>query len=249
MWTLPIGQRTMTDIHMHLLPGMDDGAEDLQMALDMVLRAREQGIRTIFATSHSFAFDGASSEPVEVFHWFRKQAQRYFPDMGLYLGCEVYCEAGIMDDVLEALAAGRYPTMNGTEYVLMEFSMWVSPENALLCAEAMAGAGWKPIVAHMERYSFLRGDMELVNRLRDLGCLVQINAYSLFDEQEESIKGWARQLAREQKADFLGTDAHRTYHRPPSAELGLGWLYENCPKEYADRLAFENAARLLTGVT
>ena len=87
--------------------------------------------------------------------------------------------------------------------------------------------------------------MELVNRFRDLGALVQINAYSLFEEMDDSIKDWARRLVRERKADFLGTDAHRTYHRSPKAQAGLGWLYENIDSEYADAIAWKNAQLLL----
>ena len=165
--------------------------------------------------------------------------------MKLYLGCEVYCETGIMDQVLEALDSGRYPTMNCTKYVLMEFSQWVYLENTIPCVEALVNAGYQPIIAHMERYKYLRGNMDLVDQFRELGTMIQVNAYSLFDEMDDSIKTWARRLVTERKVDFLGTDAHRTYHRPPSAEYGLNWLYENVEQAYADAIAWGNAQTLL----
>lgn len=68
----------------------------------------------------------------------------------------------------------------------------------------------------------------MVNQFQNMGALIQLNAYSLFDEMNASVKSWARQLVREQKVDFWVTNAHRAYHRPPSAEYGLNWLYENC---------------------
>ncbi|MBU5451784.1 hypothetical protein KQI10_01155 [Pseudoflavonifractor sp. MSJ-30] len=111
--------------------------------------------------------------------------------------------------------------------------------------EALLSAGYKPIIAHMERYKFLRDNMELVNRFRELGAMIQLNTYSLFDEMDEPIKNWARRLALERKVDFLGTDAHKTYYRPPSAEYGLNWLYENVDRGYADAVAWENAQKLL----
>ena len=89
--------------------------------------------------------------------------------------------------------------------------------------------------------------MDLVDRFRELGALIQLNAYSLFDEIDESIKNWARRLVQERKVDFLGTDAHRTYHRPPSAEMGLNWLYENVERDYADAIAWQNAELFLCG--
>lgn len=238
-------ERKMIDIHMHLIPGVDDGAEDMEMALVLMLQAKEQGISQIIATPHSDAFRHGETDPRCRFRQLANIAAKVCPDMKLFLGSEVYCETAIMERILERLDSGTYPTMNGTEYVLMEFSQWVYPENTVPCVEAMAKAGYRPIIAHVERYKYLRDHMEVVDRFRDMGALIQLNAYSLFDELEDSIKNWARQLVRERKVDFLGTDAHRTYHRPPSAEHGLNWLYGNVEQNYADAIAWRNAERLL----
>ena len=245
MFTVPTPKRQMTDIHMHLVPGVDDGAMDLEMALVMMIRAKNQGISRIIATPHSEAFHFAKEDIRVIFQRLAATAAKVCPEVKLYLGCEVYCETGIMDGVLEALDSCRYPTMNGTNYVLMEFSQWVYSDRTLPCVEALVNAGYKPIIAHMERYQYLRGNMDLVHQFRSLGALIQLNAYSLFDEMDDSIRNWARQLVQERKVDFLGTDAHRTYHRPPSAEMGLNWLYENVELEYAEDLAWGNARKRL----
>ena len=238
-------ERNMIDIHMHLIPGVDDGAENMEMALAMMLRAKEQRISKIIATPHSEVFRYSREGGKIIFNRLADAAAKVCPEVKLYLGCEVYCETGIMDQVLEALVSGRYPTMNGTNYVLMEFSQWVYPENTVSCVETLVKAGYKPIIAHMERYKYLRDNMELVDCFRDIGAMIQLNAYSLFDEMDGAIINWARQLVQERKVDFLGTDAHRTYHRPPSAEKGLNWLYENVEQEYADAVAWGNAKQLL----
>lgn len=234
-------ERKMIDIHMHLIPGVDDGAENMEMALVMMARAKQQGISQIIATPHSEVFRYSKEGGKIIFKRLVDTAAKVCPEVKLYLGCEIYCETGIMDEVVEALDSGRYPTMNGTKYVLMEFSQWAYQENTIPCVEALVKAGYRPIIAHMERYKYLRDNMELVNQFRDLGVLIQVNAYSLFDEMDDSIKNWARQLVLERKVDFLGTDAHRTYHRPPSAEWGLNWLHENVEQEYADAIAWSNA--------
>jgi len=243
MTTTP--KRNMIDIHMHLIPGVDDGAENMEMSLLMMLQAKEQGIRQIIATPHSETFRYSKEGGKIIFRRLAEAAAKVFPDMPLFLGCEVYCESGIMDQILEALDSGRYPTMNGSRYVLMEFSQWVAPEETLPCVTALVKGGYKPIIAHMERYRYLRENMDLVKQFRGLGALIQVNAHSLFDEMDEGIKTWARRLVLERKADFLGTDAHRTYHRPPSAAYGLNWLYETMEQDYADALAWGNAERLL----
>lgn len=240
-----IPERNMVDIHMHLIPGVDDGAVDTRMALLMLLRAKDQGIRAVFATPHSSAFDEDAEGTKEVFQFLCTKTAEFLPEMELYPGCEIYCDPYWMPEILSGLESGKYPTMNGTRFVLMEFSQWVMPENTKPCLEALVGAGYIPILAHMERYRYLRGNMALVDGFRELGAKIQINAYSLLGEMDDSIKTWARRLALEQKADFLGTDAHRTYHRPPCAEWGLNWLYENVEREYADALCQGNARKLL----
>lgn len=245
MFTVATPKRQMTDIHMHLVPGVDDGAMDLEMALVMMIRAKEQGISWIIATPHSEAFHFSKEDIRIIFQRLKATVAKVCPEVKLYLGCEVYCEAEIMEQVLELLDSGLYPTMNETKYVLMEFSQWVYPENTIPCVKALVNAGYKPIIAHMERYKYLRGNMDLVNQFRELGAMIQVNAYSLFDEMDDSIKNWARRLVLERKADFLGTDAHRTYHRPPSVAMGLNWLYENVDQEYADDLAWGNARKVL----
>ena len=245
MFTSTTPKKQMTDIHMHLVPGVDDGAMDLEMALVMMIRAKEQGISQIIATPHSEAFHFSKEDIKVIFQRLAATAARVCPEVKLHLGCEVYCETEIMEQVLELLDSGLYPTMNGTEYVLVEFSQWVYPENTIPCVEALVNADYQPIIAHMERYKYLRDNIELVEQFRNLGALIQVNAYSLFDEMDDSIKSWARRLVQERKVDFLGTDAHRTYHRPPSAAMGLSWLFENVELDYANAIAWKNAERLL----
>lgn len=238
-------KRKMVDIHMHLIPGIDDGAEDMEMALVMVLQARRQGISRIVVTPHSEAFHFSKEDGRARFQRLADVMRALCPEVKLYLGCEVYCEAPIMTEVLELLDSKFYPTMNGTNYVLMEFSQWVYPENTVPCITALTGAGYIPIVAHMERYQHLREHMELVAQLRELGAKVQVTSTSLQGETDESIKNWARQLVLARMVDFLGTDAHKTWFRAPNAEDALNWLYENVDRAYADAVTRENANRLL----
>lgn len=235
----------MIDIHTHILPAVDDGAEDQNMSLLMLLRAKEQGITCVFTTPHSSAFDEHLQQILDAFQQLCSQAAQLLPGIQLYLGCEVYCEADRMQEVLANLRSGKYPTMNGTKYVLMEFSRWVQPEATVPCVKNLVEAGYIPIIAHMEHYRYLQNNMRLVQQFRELGAKIQLNVGSLFDEMDEATKAWARCLVMEQQVDFLGTDAHKTYYRPPSAEMGLKWLYENTERGYADAIGFENAEQLL----
>lgn len=248
MCTSAMTERKMIDIHMHLIPGVDDGAEDMMMSRVMLIRALEEGVRTVFCTPHSECFEYDEEGGRILFDRLKNNVGRIYPDVRLYLGCEVFCEAGMMKHVLEKLNTGWYPTMNASRYVLMEFSPYTEEKDAAACVSAMLGAGYKPIIAHMERYRCLQGNMELVDQFRKDGVRIQINAYSLSDKEEnEAIRNWARRLVLERKADFLGTDGHKSYHRPPSAAMGLDWLYGNVDETYADAVAWGNAETYLCG--
>ena len=240
---------TMVDTHMHLIPGVDDGAMTVSVSLGMISDAWNQGIRTICATPHSSAFDGSPERTRKRFYELLNVVEQVFlpreyPGLTILPGCELLCDIYAMKEILEKLRTGIYPTMNGTKYVLTEFSSWGTAEEALAGAKALAEAGYFPIIAHMERYSYLR-DTDSVEVLWAMGCRIQVNAYSLCEEQDPAIRAFARQLIREKRVDFLGTDAHSTSHRPPSAASGLDWLYETCEKPYADAVACANAERLI----
>lgn len=239
--------RSLCDIHMHLIPGVDDGSASMEMSLVMLMQARDQGIREVFATPHSSAFDHCPQQVRENFRALQETAARIFPDMEIFSGCEVLCDPWSMDATLAALDCGKYPSLNGTPFVLTEFSPWGTAEEAVRCTDALRSAGWIPVIAHAERYPFWQNQRNWIPYLRETGCLFQINAYSLDGEQDPHIRTLARELVREHLADFLGTDAHRTGHRPPRAEAGGRWITENCDEIYARRLLRENALQLLIG--
>lgn len=246
-------EQKLCDIHMHLIHGVDDGAMDLNVAIGMLMKAREQGVRAVFATSHSSAYDVWGEEAREHYESLRSAAARFFPEMELCLGCEVRCESDNMGSVKDALKSGTYPTLNGTRYVLTEFSTRVEPEAAIARAKELVKDGWIPVIAHMERYKTLhpRGengfDMRLARQLKALGCKIQINVCSLLEEPDAAIRDCARRLVKERLVDFLGSDAHNTSDRPPSVRSGLDWLYATCGevRGYIDDIAWNNAYRLL----
>ena len=131
----------MVDLHMHVIPGVDDGALDLPMALELLRMAREQGIGAVFATPHSGSFRVLAQEIRSRFDLLQQTAAGLWPELFLVLGCEVLCEPGQMERILDALEAGLFPTMNGTAYVLMELSPWGRATDLLSCAEALAQIG------------------------------------------------------------------------------------------------------------
>ena len=113
------------------------------------------------------------------------------------------------------------------------------PQEARIIIKSMLAAGWKPILAQVERYPglFKRNALQdLIN----LGAMIQINLYSLDKENNEDIKQRARHLVNNHFAHFVGSDSHCTNHRSPKYENGVQYLKTHCEKEYIDKLCFKN---------
>ena len=97
-------RKRMTDIHMHIIPGVDDGSFSVEMSMSMLFMAYKQGVREIFATPHSSAFLHDRDFVLDQFASLKEQAEKMPLDMRLYLGCEVRCEPYAMEQTLEQLA-------------------------------------------------------------------------------------------------------------------------------------------------
>lgn len=233
----------MCDIHMHIIPEVDDGAWSMEMAEDMLRISIMQGIRKIIATPHSFAFNEKGDYVRSQFDKLKERAEEKYPEVTLYYGCEVACQPYAMKDILEKLADGRLPSICGTRYVLTEFKTSTTQEKAFSCVDELIQTGWIPVIAHIERYPKLFEDETTIIKLKEKGCLIQINVYSIKEEENETIRNNARNLIRKKQVDFLGSDAHKTYHRPPRVEAGLAYLYETCEKDYVDQIAYHNPIR------
>jgi protein-tyrosine phosphatase len=226
---------------------VDDGAEDMMMARMMLLRALEQNIYAVFCTPHSEAFRYSKDGARIIFDRLKHNVESVYPDVKLYLGCEVYCEARIMDQVLEDLNTGRYPTMNNSKYVLMEFYGGVEQDNAMSCVEAMVNGGYTPIIAHVERYGVFRRDKTLADEVLSMGALLQLNADSVLGKRGFALKRCCHRLLKQGKAHFIASDAHDRHRRPPALRECFEYVRKHYGEDYAWVLMRDNARALLSG--
>ncbi len=237
----------MYDIHMHLIPGVDDGCADAAMAAEMLRTAEEQGIRAIIATPHGSAFLWDRDRTLEQWDALRRLARELGSPIPLALGCEVLftdCGAGMARNI-DLLRAGVFPTLNGTDCVLTEFPPPAEQPLVETVCRGLLEAGYTPVVAHAERCPGAFGDTDWAEDLRREGALIQINAYSLAREHDPRILGTARALLARRLADFLGSDAHRTTHRPPKVQSGIRYIRETCDPAYAEVVLHGNAEERL----
>ena len=233
------------DIHSHILFGIDDGADTIAESLEMLKMAEKQGVKNVFCTSHHWQAE--SSDYDLNFDLLKEKIISEGIDIKLHKGMEILCEDDrYFPETLRDINNGTVKTLNGTDYLLLEMSPFMSAEEIYECVNTVfEQTGKKVVLAHIERYSVLDGEDSVIAQLKELGCLFQINAYSLVNEKYERIRSFARKLLAQKLVDFIGSDAHRVNHRPPEILSGVDYIYENCDEEYADAVCFRNAERML----
>ena len=236
--------KRITDIHMHIVPKVDDGAVDLSMSLDMLKMAYEQGVRNIFCTSHNVYEEEEIKRYKANFMTLQMVAQSKYPNLSLHMGCELLCAGEYIEDILYGLEIGVFLPLGNSKCVLTELYPDATPNEAEHIVKSMLDAGWKPILAHTERYPNLFDD-KTIPYLIALGTMIQVNLYSLEEEQDEQLKERARWLVENQYAHFVGSDAHRSNHRPPKYEKGIQYLSDHCQQEYLTNLCYNISDKVL----
>lgn len=244
------GNRRFIDIHSHIVFGADDGVESMDEAIGMLKLDRDEGARAVFATHH-YGIENVGAPDaalvMQKFERLKERASLEVPEVRLYLGTEWYC-AYTLARRIRCREAFR---MNDTDYVLTEFLEYGNtsekPEKILTNLMELKKEGFRPILAHAERYAALQEDRSLAVLLHEKGILLQVNAYDLELNLSLKVKDLARWMARERMISFIGSDMHGLppKKRSPRMKEGIRWLYENTDEEYADAVAFGNAEKLL----
>lgn len=203
----------IVDIHSHILPGVDDGAQDMEMTKQMIEVLHRQGVRSIFATPH-ISMRSREDKPRRVAEAYKKVKQfinETYPDMQIYLGCEVYMEPGMLEKIKNEPSIA----LNGGRYVLCEFAFTGRYKEMYEFLQQLVRARYKPVIAHVERYTCLMGKWDRINELREMGILMQMNAESLSGKWLDKRYKYGKQLIQAEVIDFVGSDAHDMSSRKP----------------------------------
>ena len=229
-----VGFTRIIDIHSHFLPESDDGFSSPTDSLNDIKRFYEEGVTDIILTPHHRRRYNLPPEELKCrFENYKKKVSEIVP-VSLYLGQEIYAQ----EDIKEDLKAGKLLTMNGTEYVLIEFSFNVEAEISETVYE-LANLGYKPIVAHLERYAY--ADLSVAEDIKSVGGFIQINADSLIDG-ERTYRKKAREFLKNGLVDFIASDHH--HKRPFALKKALGLVERKRGVETAEKLFFGNAAKI-----
>ncbi len=232
------------DIHMHVIPGIDDGSGSMEESLEEIRMSAAQGTGTIFATPHSWAIEKNSPHMYKRFLMLKEAVRKKQLPVQLFPGCEVLCYPFDMNNTIRRIQDGTYPTMGNTRFVLAEFDPYDCDAGGMAwCVDRFVEANYIPIIAHAERYGFMTvADARI---MKSHGAYIQINAYSVVNEAKEHTRSLANKLLEERLVDFVGTDAHRLSHRPPILEEGIKAIADLFTPEYAEKILIRNPEELL----
>jgi protein-tyrosine phosphatase len=219
------------DMHSHVLPGLDDGAETVAHSLDLLRALQCMGFRKLIMTPHIMG-DFYKNTPEGIrksLQLLREAAANAgLGDMALECAAEYYLDEFLgrkLADGTEMLTFG-----GDKRYLLFETSYMNEPLNLFEIIFELKAQGYTPVLAHPERYTYLYGRLADIERMRrDFGVLLQINLNSLAGYYSPAAKKVAEQLIDGGLVDFVGTDTHHLRHTETLLRRAL-------PQPYMEKL-------------
>lgn len=219
----------LVDLHSHILPGVDDGARNDIQALEMLRAAEADGINIIAATPHSHHIGGQAV--LEVVNRLRETAA----GAGISIDIVPGHEGRIAPDLAERYQRGDLIPLNCSRYQLIELHFQEWPRDLVERSIArVQAAGLTPVLAHPERFTSVQNDLAWIERLRDLGILVQINSHSLTGYHGPEAQVTAESLVERCLVHVIASDAHNAGRRTPVIRTALERAAIIAGVDYAD---------------
>ena len=213
-----------TDMHSHLLPGIDDGSQDISTSLELIKGLKELGYSKLITTPH-IMWDMYKNTREGILGKL-ELLQKAVVDAGINIEINAAAEY-YLDEHVEGLIKNREPLLTiGKNWVLSEFSLAYPSHSLKSILFDMQMQGYQPVIAHPERYIYLENNKEFYQELKDIGCLFQLNLTSLVGYYGKSAQALAQYLIRNEYYDFVGTDLHHERHLEALRNPGLAPLLQ-----------------------
>ena len=197
----------MIDFHSHIIPEIDDGSRSIEDTMLLIKEAKKAGFSKIISTSHyvsnQYEFDEESRR--KFLELIKMGANNLGIDIEIFLGSEIYASY----DMVELLKEHKASTINDTKYVLFELPMQNELPNLKNIIYDLMGNGYRPIIAHPERYSYVKEDPNWLIQYIEIGVLFQSNYASIIGLYGKEAQKTVKQLLKNNMIHFLGSDVHR----------------------------------------
>jgi protein-tyrosine phosphatase len=204
----------MIDLHCHMLPGIDDGAPNREVALAMARCAAGDGISVVACTPHIYPglYDNNRTRIEEAVEAFRQVLAEEGIALELTTGADTHLEP----ELLKGIRAGRIPTLGGSRYLLLEPPHHSVPPRFEESVFNLRTAGIVPVITHPERLSWIESHYEVFTRIVHSGSAwMQVTAGSLTGRFGSRPQYWGERMLDEGLVHILATDSHHIDRRPP----------------------------------
>lgn len=204
----PIGN-LVVDVHSHLIPGIDDGAQTIEHSIGMINRFYELGYRKLIITPH--VMTGVYDNTPENIMTGFQQVKKVIDEMELPIELEVSAEYFLDETLFDKVKKKDLLPFMGN-HILFECSFRYEPQQLDDFIFLSCSNGYQPIIAHFERYFYYHGNLDRARRLRELGCWIQVNLNSFTGHYGPDVKKQAIALQKAGLIDIAGSDCHRIEH-------------------------------------
>jgi protein-tyrosine phosphatase len=208
----------MIDLHCHILPGIDDGAVDIEMSLQMARMLIDDGVGAVVCTPHILPglYHNSGSQIRAATADLRSALARSGLRLELYSGADAH----IGVDFVAKLKSAEILTLADSRYVLVELPQHVGPALLRQFFFQLMTAGYVPVLSHPERLQWIEHQYGVIENLVHAGVWIQITSGSLLGEFGRSARYWAERMLDEGNVHLLATDAHDAKLRPPNLKRG-----------------------------
>lgn len=241
----------MIDLHCHILPGLDDGADSWDTAVEMGRMAAEAGTEIAAATCHfnhpSAAFAPGSEAFWQQYREKKSRLEQRFREEGIPLALADGVEVFAGGNLFSLLKDQSLPTLNGTRYLLVETALDAPAFFIYRVLDRLLERDYIPVLAHPERYRCVQNVHAHVYEWYQMGALIQINKGSLLGAFGSAARRTADAILRHRLAAVAASDAHSCFHRTPKMDEFGRILAKNYGAACPTLLLEENPRRILDG--
>ncbi len=236
----------MIDIHCHILPGLDDGARDLDESVEFCRIALEDGIRTIVATPHMFdgLYSVARNDIFKAIDRLRRRLEKEGIDLEIVPGAETH----VAFDLPNRIERKEIVTLaDGGRYILLELPPEIVPMGLNDLLFRLRLSGFTAILAHPERNYAIQSNPEILDKIVEAGHLSQLTADSITGGFGEQAEQCSQKLLRAGLCHMVASDAHSIPNRPPVLSEARKEVRRLVGKEGEKAVFEENPARAVKG--
>ncbi|MBR3243113.1 MAG: capsular biosynthesis protein [Parasporobacterium sp.] len=233
----------IADIHCHILPYVDDGAQEKEESRKLLKMQFEQGVRTVCCTPHlrKGMFETPDEEIFEQFERFRERAGALRKRMRFYLSREYFCDSSF----ISRLERDEVIPLGDSRFLLTEMSSQYSEEQIFDYVKIILKNGYRPLIAHVERYPSITKSPIQIQDLIDTGALIQVNAGSILAREGYKQSAWCKKLLKEGLVHVVASDSHDSESRPPEMDKVCDYISKKFGEDYARELLRINPLTIL----